>query len=370
MQVYLYIVAAVIIFGQIMPQRGRNRKYYIIFMAAIHTFVCAFRYQFLTGDLMKYHTEYTTVVNYGWFSDTVLREGKNTGFYMLMKLISGWTSGDFQVFLILLAVFTEICVAYIIYKYSPIPWLSYLVWNCMAFYVFGFTSIKQALAMSVLMIAFHYIIQEKPVKYLLFALLAAFIHMPALVFLPAYWIVKIRFREISLVVYFIVGALVYMLRSPLVTFITDIYYEEEEFVLQESGLGGRFFMIVAILLAGLALKGFREKNFSKVFNIIVVAAILQMLSGYDNVFTRMTDYYFQFSILFIPMIFSNYAINTKIDTSGVRAIFPFDNRSLKFFIIIVSIILIWFYYNYYLGVEIAVAVDDYTNFRFMWDVIS
>ncbi|MCD7802984.1 MAG: EpsG family protein [Clostridiales bacterium] len=368
MEVYLYIVAAVIILGMIMPQQGQRKKYYIIAMAVLHAFVCGFRYMYLTGDLRNYAADYYAIVDSGWLSENVLQEGRNTGFFMLMKLFSGLTNGDFQIFLIFLAIVTEVLVAVAIYKYSPIPWCSYLVWNCLGFYVSGFSSIKQGLAMAILMWAFYYIVEERPAKFTAVTLLAGFIHMPALCFLPAYWLAKRKITFNTIVAYLLAGAVLYLFRTQAVNFIGTFYYEEETFVLQESALGGRFFMIIAILLCGLVLKGFQEKNFSKLFNLLIVAAIFQMLSGFDNIFTRLADYYFQFSILYIPMLFSNYPCNTEIDRSQSRAILPFNDRSLKIMLAVVVVVLIWFYYNYNIGVEIEYAVDDYTNFRFMWDV--
>lgn len=201
-------------------------------------------------------------------------------------------------------------------------------------------------------------------------LLAGFIHMPALCFLPAYWLAKRKITFNTIVSYLLAGVVLYLFRTQAVNFIASFYYEDETFVLQESGLGGRFFMIIAILLCGLILKGFQEQNFSMLFNLLAVAAIFQMLSGFDNIFTRLTDYYFQFSILYIPMLFSNYSCNTEIDRSQSRAILPFNDRSLKIMLAVVVLVLIWFYYTYNIGAEISNAVDDYTNFRFMWDVTS
>ena len=79
MSIYWIIVAIVIILGMIMPQQGREKKYYIFVMATIHAFVCGFRYQYLTGDLQTYHNIYVTLPQYGWFSDEVLQEGRNAG---------------------------------------------------------------------------------------------------------------------------------------------------------------------------------------------------------------------------------------------------------------------------------------------------
>lgn len=368
MEVYLYIIAAVIILGLVMPQQGHSRKWYIIVMAALHAFVCGCRYMYLTGDLQKYAWEYRNVVNYGWFSDEVFHDGRNAGFYWLMKFISEITNDNFQLFLIFLAVVIEIIVAVFIYRYSPKPWFSYLVWNCIGFYVFGFSAIKQALAMAIIMWAMMSVLEENPKKFTLLTLLAGFIHFPALIFLPAYWLSKRKINAKTILAYLVAGVVIFIFRTPIVNFVSKFYYEEEEFVLNSSILGGRFFMIIAILLCGILLRGLQNKNFEKLFHIIAVAAICQMFSGFDNIFTRMTDYYFQFVILFIPMIFCAPRGEAAYNPNGLRAVLPFNERSLRLFILVVSVFLIWFYYRYNIGVTISYAVDDYTNFRFMWDV--
>lgn len=370
MEVYLYIVAATIILGMIMPQEGYFRKWYIIFMAILHAFVCGFRYKFLTGDLLKYEWTYRDLLNHSWFSENVLQEGRNTGFFMFMKLVSTITNGDFQILLLVIAIIIEVLVAVLTYRYSPKPWLSYLVWNCLGFYVFGFSAIKQALAMAIIMWAMMSILEEKPVKFTVLTLIAGFVHFPAIVFLPAYWLAKRRINSRTIFSYLLAGGVISIFRTPIVNFITSLYYEEEEFVLNSSNLGGRFFMIIAILMCGIMFRGFQDKNFEKLFNIVVVAAIFQMFSGFDNIFTRMTDYYFQFAVLFIPMVFYEPEKKIFYNKNGSQAILPFNKRSMRVFVAVVSILLIWFYYRYNIGVEISYAVDDYTNFRFMWDVAA
>ena len=171
-RVYYYIVVAVLGFAVLLPQHGRQKKTYITLMAILHAFVCGWRYMYLTGDLRKYAWGYYGITEYGWFSEEVFNGGRNSGFFWLQKLFSTLTSGDFQVFLIFIAVVSEIALAIIIYRYSPAPWLSYLLWNCFGFYLFGFSAIKQALAMALLMLAFIGIMEEKPKKFLLWTALA------------------------------------------------------------------------------------------------------------------------------------------------------------------------------------------------------
>ena len=103
-RVYYYMVAAVLGFGVLLPQHGRQKKVYIALMAVLHAFVCGWRYMYLTGDLLKYSGQYTRIypVN-GWFSEQVFNGGRNFGFAWLSKLLSLISNGNFQILLIVIA---------------------------------------------------------------------------------------------------------------------------------------------------------------------------------------------------------------------------------------------------------------------------
>ena len=367
--IYWIIVAAVIILGQVLPQRGCQKKYYVYIIAFMHTFVCAFRYKFLTGDLMKYNTQFLELRSEGYFDSEVINDWKNTGFTWIMKFISDISGGNFQMLLIFLAIFTEAIVAYLILRYSPKPWLSYLVWNCMAFYVtYGFTSIKQGTAMAILMCAVMCIFEERPVLFIGLTLIAGFIHNPALCFLPAYWIAKRKINFRTIIQYFIITVIIVMFTDPIVDFVTDLYYagnDEIEFIGTSNVLGGRFFVICVVLFTGIVLKGFKEKNFEALFNLIIIAAIFQTFSNYNNVFTRLSDYYLQVVVLYIPMIFYN--TDSPINKDYAKPLVLFNERSINIIVMILSVILIWWYYRTCLGVPFASAVDDFTKFSFMWE---
>ena len=318
---------------------------------------------YLTGDLRKYAWGYYTIAESGWFSEEVFQGGRNFGFFWLQKLFSSLTNGDFQIFLIFIAIVTEIAVAIIIYRYSPAPWLSYLLWNCFGFYLFGFSAIKQALAMALLMLAFIGIMEEKPKKFLLWTALAGCIHVPALIFLPAYWMAKSRLSIQKLIAYGVCAGLVFLFRNQIVVFVSDFYYDETDFVINEH-VGGRFLMIAALLVVGVILRGFSGKDFSKLFNLMFVAALIQMFSGFDNVFTRLTDYYFQFLILYLPMAF--YPEKDKVLHPGRRLALSRQQRVAA--LLCVALLAGLYYYTTNLNHTIEYEVDNYLNYRFSWEV--
>lgn len=368
MSMYWVVVAAVIVFGLIMPQEGPQRKHYVILMTFLHTFVCAFRYQFLTGDLIKYNTEFRHLRNVGYFSEMAFHGGRNTGFYWTMKFVGDLSNGNYQMLLIVLAVICCTIAGIFIYRYSPKPWFSFLVWNCLGLYVtYDFLAIKQGLAMALLMPAMICIFEKKPRGFLMWTLLAGSMHMPALCFLPAYFLSNRKLDFNTLMFYITASVVIFFFRDPIIDVVGEVYYEDSSFTLIEEDLGGRTIMIILMLVAGLLLKGFQEKQFNQLFHIIVVAAIFQMFSGFDNIFTRLADYYLQFTILFIPMIFYS-AKHTQIQRLAAPPIFPFNLRSRKILALCVSLIFIWWYDTTMLGHTLDYQTDNFLNFRFMWDV--
>ncbi|MCR5837105.1 MAG: EpsG family protein [Lachnospiraceae bacterium] len=370
--VYWYLVAAVIIIGMILPQERKKRKKYIVIIGLLHTFLCGFRYMYITGDLRKYAFSFYEdgKQNNGWFDVAVFNGGKNAGFRWFSKCVSIITNGDFQLFLIILAIITQVSMAIIIYYYSPKPWLSYLIFNTMSFYVvYDFCAIKQGLAMSLLLFSMIAIFEKKFLAFLIITLIAGFVHFPALAFLPAYIIANNKINNRTFVLYSMAALLIYLSRNAVVSLISEAYYEEEIIDTNvKTTIGGRFIVITLILLCGIILKGINEKRFEQLFNVIFVGALLQMFSGFDNVFTRFADYYLQFLVLFIPMIFFR-ENEIKMRNEGTnRSILTFDEKSNKLFVAILTLVLLWYYYKTCLGMDITIQGDNYLNYRFMWQV--
>lgn len=238
----------------------------------------------------------------------------------------------------------------------------------MSFYIFGFSAVKQALAMGILTFAMDALLEKKAMKFYIFVILAGLIHAPALVLLPAYYISKFQLSERSIFAYILLAFVLFLQRGAIVNNLADVYYENTSFGNLDAGLGGRFLMIVVVLITGFILKGFRDVKYSKIYCLTIIAGILQMFSGFDNIFTRLADYYWQWSILLIPMMFSDFSKEEEMYENQAYPMMYFNERSLKMLCGILIVVLVWWYYKTCLGATIAYSVDDYLNFRFMWEV--
>lgn len=368
MSIYIQLVLLTLVLGVIMPQKGPKRIYYIILMAALCTYVCGFRYQFLTGDLHKYYWNYFNCGSYDWFSPELWANGRNFGFQYFNKIIYTLFGEEQQALLFAIALIIHVVLAVVIYRYSPAPWMSFLTWHCMALYIFGFSAIKQALAMAFVMLAFMAATERKPFGFLIAMALAGSIHMPSLVFLPAYWLMDMRVNGKTFIFYAILGIILYIFKDQFLDFVRSFYYEDDEIFVYSGKIGSRFFMILGFALFGVLFKGFENQDFEHLFHLMVFAAILQVFSGYDNIFTRLADYYFQFSVLYLPMTF--YGKGKKLQQSYLAPVFPFNKRSLTLLSLFICVFMLWFYWTFNINITIDYAVDNYLNFRFMWDVLS
>lgn len=338
-----------------------NKKIFVISASAVHAFVCGFRYMYMHGDLQKYAYEFGLIKNYAWGSEELLKGGRNTLFYILNKLVAEYANGNFQVLLFIIAFISSLAIGITIYKYSPKPFISYLVWNCFGYYIFSFYSIKQTLAMAFVMFAAIGIFENNWKMFAAFSVLAGFIHFPAFVFLPAYPLSRMKKNYIVIIyVFMFIG--IFLFRDMIVSAVADLYYENEKYTTATvAGLGGKNIMMIALLIAGYLLCGLSDERFEKLFILISLASLLQTFSVYDNVFTRLADYYFQFLILYAPYMLAQ--VHKEPDIPPLY----FNARSQRILVGGFVLLALVFYQNTSLDITTTYETDNLLNFSFMWE---
>ncbi len=304
-----YSVLVVFILGAAIILRGNKakNKYFVIVAVLALFVVLGFRDAYTIGNdsSSSYLHEFQRKENESW-SDVWNGNENHKFFYMLMKLIYVLTNGNYQVFIIVVSAFVMIAFGKLIYNYSCDPIQSVLYYFGLLYYTFHFNALKQSLAMSILIFAFDAMMKKKFVRYLIFIFLASMFHFPSIVFLPAYFIVKIKMG--SGYVFFLgaVLTIVYFFRDRLVDIMTDIYDTE----MQEHDmrfLANKVIIMLVIVIAALILRPPTENDtlYVNLLSLTGVAIVIQTFASYNNTFERLSDYYFQFSVVLIPLVFEN-----------------------------------------------------------------
>lgn len=364
MNIYLQVLAITAILAVIFIN---NRKGFVISAALVHAFVESCRYMYMHGDLRKYAADFYETVNWGWGSDEILRGGRNTLFYMLSKYVSEKTDGDFQVLLIIIAIISILSISVVIYRYSPMPFVSFWFWSCFGFYIFSFYSIKQALAMAFVMFSSIAIFEKKRLWFYLLILIAGFCHLPAFVFLPAYEICNMRRTQYLFSIYTLAFLVIFVRKNQIVSMMADVYYDSDKYEdVALMSIGGKTIMMIMLLFVGYQMLGMTSDYARKTLILMAAATLLQIFSVYDNVFTRLADYYFQFIILFAPMMLKQYH-----EAPEYPKLF-FEDKSQRILAVIFCMLALVFYYRVNLANGGGPESPDnlIQNFAFMWQIVE
>lgn len=259
----------------------------------------------------------------------------NIGLPIVMKIIRYYTD-DYQWVIIITAAI--VCFAYykLLLKYSENGFISVMWFMGMLFYTFLFSAFKQAWAMAFLCFAFDAVFEKKLLRFIVFVGLSTLFHFPAIIFLPAYWIARLKINRAFPILMFSVLAFVFIFRAQLLNLMVSTYAKGEGDYSSNAGFfGTKFVFMVLMILFGL-YQYYKHKyntdygtnHFSVLLYFMGIAAIIQTFCLYDNVFERLADYYYQFSILFVPLVLcrKEYDVNQH----GYNNLLQAENNSDSF----------------------------------------
>ena len=253
-----------------------------------------------------------------WFAtENELEDGeghsRNIGLDWAMRIYFDLTGGSYQGFIEFHAALIMIAFAHYIYRHSTSPIQSILLHFGLLFYTFHFSALKQSFAMAILLFSLDAIIDRKPLRFIIIVLFASTFHFPALVFLPAYWIANMHVGRSYLLVLTLAFAVTFLFRDQLVDWMTDAYSTGLYGGPQTRFLANKVIVMVFILLLAVVIRPPSPEDhvYSALLMLTGIAAVIQTFAGYNNTFERLADYYFQTSIVFIPMIFENVKSNRQ-----------------------------------------------------------
>ena len=228
---------------------------------------------------------------------------KEGNFYLLVWLISHFTDNE-QIFLVVIAAIMTACVFKFISEHSEDFMLSCIIYICLGSMTFSMNGMRQALAMSICLLAYDFAVKKKIVPFLLIVLLAMTFHVSAFIFLLAYPLSN--FSKLHLVPLLIGGGLFIALSSSLASIYDSLV--EKDYAVRDSIEGGGF-VTVAIYLLVLILTMLFYKNLATengiepLFALCFVGLVIFSTRYFSTQIFERISYYFYYSvILLIPKL--------------------------------------------------------------------
>ena len=355
----IFVILAITAVYALGQKTNLSKKRCIQAVTVILTCFSGFR-SYQMGDVFHYAYAYQACNSPGWTLD--LESGDTIGLQLFFHG-AGSIGLDFQACLFIIAAFVAITLGMLIYKYSPSPFWSYAMYLGMGFYISSFNILKQIIAMGFIVLALICILENKPIRFVLLVAIASLFHLPSAIFLVAYPFAKKRIDTMYFVMVALTILLVFIFRDQIVEQASTLYYEGDmTFEITET-IGGRTIMMVAILIFGLVMRPLRayDRIYSQIFNVLVLAAIVQTFSVYDNVFSRLADYFYQFVVVFIPLMLQPGWEQAEQYPDHIGEIRCFTERSYRIIYIPIVAFTIAYYFMY-----INASSALLSGFTFFW----
>ncbi len=127
---------------------------------------------------------------YQWIHDGTKRYSEPL-FNLMNKLIH-WTVGDFQGLVVLVAFLSYFFLFKAIEEQSISFPLSLLIFFISSSYFASMNQLRQAISMPIMLYAYRFIRDRNPLPYLFWCIIATCIHASSLVYLPLYFVAKVK----------------------------------------------------------------------------------------------------------------------------------------------------------------------------------
>lgn len=316
MNYYLLLIVLILAAAILMRGWEQGNIGFVVVACLLLFSIYGLRNTFVIGGdtTSSYLHTFERMAGRSWSDVANMSGGTNPGFYLLAKGFHQLSGGDYQLFVSVIAGFVTVCFSKLLYRYSPNPLQSILYHFGLLYFTFYFSVLKQSLAMAILMLAFDCLMQGKTLKYFLLVLLAAQFHFPAYVFLLAWPMSKLRIGRNYLFFLAIMLALTYLFRNQIINLMLNTYKDLEDSTANINMAGITFLRTKALIMLGIIIAAVvlrkpkpEDRIYSTLLEFMGVALVFQTFCGYNNIFERLADYYFQYAVIFIPMVFDKKA---------------------------------------------------------------
>lgn len=307
----------------------RQKKAYCIICGALWILISGLRGLSVGADTLAYKISFESVKNYplkyvfqGLRDKYILGEGsKDPGYNLFVKLFQ-FVSDNYQVYLIFIAALFMIPFTIWIIRESKNPFISFILYSSLFYAFFSITGIRQTIAMALtVLIGDKFIKEKKILPFVIITLLASTIHASALVFLPFYFLSRIRVNGKNIVVWLAFIVISVFARHQLKSIFIQIS-GYEGYTKDYEGAGAFTFSILLFLIFIWSLISYSMdrdiENNRRFYNALFLALFFLPLTWLNPSAMRVVQYFSIYLVLLIPeMVDSTFTEESKSIASGI-----------------------------------------------------
>ena len=284
--------------------------------------IAAFRDVSVGNDTLEYVRVFNNIKGISQLYNNIQITRFEYGYVFLNSIIKTFTD-NYTILLAMVSAFYLYSVWRFINKYSESIWLSTFLFYILGNYFLIFNLLRQCIAISFFLIAIDFIIEKKPIKYVITIIFASLFHTTSIILLPVYFIRRWNINYKVIMVYFIVTLMGVIEFDNIINIIIKILPQYSHYFLNSKySLGGiklasivNCLRIIAIYflckIISINYKDFDKKSLKggteiikiNVFeSCVILCIIVLILSIKFNLLDRIADYFSIVLIVYLPNI--------------------------------------------------------------------
>lgn len=314
MNIFVLNIAVTLLLGVLLlavQPSERKRKLYIALMTVNWVLISGLRRVDIGADTLVYKSRFQRTAMTSWrrlfenfYFVYVDDEGKDPGYSVFEKIVQIFTD-NYQVYLVVVAVFFFVGLAYWIYRYSSEPCMSYLIFSSFLFAFYALTGLRQTVATVLVVFIGTKLIEKRQFwKFLAVVLLAFTIHKSSVCFLPFYFLSRVPVNKKTVALVSVLTPLAFIFNEEIFHFLGYLVgYEYEE--LENRGAYGFTIMYVAVTVVMVfLLRMFRRRceHYQMYYNALFLGLLFLPLVFVNPTAMRVVQYYSLFLMLSVPQI--------------------------------------------------------------------
>lgn len=277
----------------------KQRFLYCWVVGIFLTFIASVRDVTTGVDVVGYAEAFHYLSGLSWTD--LFQYGWEPGYLAYNKIISLFFS-DEQALLVVTAILTTTGYAMFICRYSKIPWLSFFLFICLAYFSMSISILRQSLAMVIILNSLKYVLERKKLKYFFSVGLASLFHMTALVCVLIYFFPKLKISITNFVILLLVSfVIVRVFGQELLAYM--LLTKESYIGLVESGQGYAMLLLLTFVTScGLLISKIESEEDRLFVHLMIIACCLQFFATQFSLLARIVSYFAVAMIIFIPNV--------------------------------------------------------------------
>lgn len=255
---------------------------------------------------------------------------------------------NYQSFLVIIAIISIVPICWCIYKYSNWWAFSLLIfYGSIPFHSLEFSIARQCLAFTGIIIAYHYLMQRSLKKFLMAIGVSFLFHQTAIIFLPCYWLYKIKLTKKVMLLWGDFLCISFLLAKIIFGFLNS--FSRIDYSTSDVAAGGsRLFMITLLFVAIGFMCNNKINSDVKIkmpFLIFSITPLLWPILNGNPALYRLQFYFDFFLCLYAPNLLYVLPKNNKL-------------KMLLFFLTVFVTLYIVLYMR---------TTEDYYPYKFYWE---